>query len=136
MARNGEKTSKKELKLNKENNERTKPVSLYWLNVRNNKKEKAGVAFYQEQYGEFLLRIDKEPDEKRYYLKVTDSADDRINYQMDQVLKKPDGSFRKRQQVGKGYKTHLTEGLVLIQYANHIDDTIFLALDLEENLVA
>ena len=116
--------------------EPAKPLSLYWLNVRNNKQEKAGVAFYQEKYGEYFLRIDKEPDEKRYYLKATDSSQDRINFRMDQVLKKPDGTFRKRQQVGRGYKTHLTEGLVLIQYANHIDDTVFLALDLGERRAA
>ncbi|MEZ4743989.1 MAG: hypothetical protein R3B45_16335 [Bdellovibrionota bacterium] len=91
---------------------------LGWLDPRTNTIHHAGVGFYNEQYGEYLLKIDEEPSEKKYYLKPSDSEDNEIRYRMELVLKRKDGSFLKRQLVGEGYKSDDTNGNVFIDYGS------------------
>lgn len=91
---------------------------LGWLDPRDNSINHAGVSFYNSTYGEYLLKIDEEPNEKQYFLKPCASENDRITYRMELVLKRKNGSFRKRQLVGIGYSNTETDGNVFINYGS------------------
>lgn len=91
---------------------------LGWLDPRDNTVNHAGVSFYNPTYGEYLLKIDEEPNEKQYFLKPCASENDRISYRMELVLKRKDGSFLKRQLVGVGYSDEETNGNVFINYGS------------------
>ncbi len=92
---------------------------LGWLDPRNDTVHHAGVAFYNSSYGEYLLRVDEEPNEKQYFLKPFESnADGSINYRMELVIKRRNGQFLKRHLVGSGYSNHRTYGNVFIDYGS------------------
>ena len=91
---------------------------LGWLDPRNDTVNHAGISFYNPTYGEYLLKVDEEPSEKQYFLKPCSSEGDCITYRMELVLKRKDGSFRKRQLVGTGYSSAETDGSVLINYGS------------------
>ena len=91
---------------------------LGWLDPRDSSVNHAGVSFYNPTYGEYLLKIDEEPNEKQYFLKPCVSENDRITYRMELVLKHKNGSFRKRQLVGIGYSNAETDGNVFINYGS------------------
>ena len=92
--------------------------TLGWLDPRDNRVNYAGVSFYKPTYGEYLLKIDEESNEKRYFLKPSISENNRITYRMELVLKRKDGSFRKRQLVGSGYSNAETNGNVFVNYGS------------------
>ncbi len=93
-------------------------LTLGWLDPRDDSINHAGVSFYNPTYGEYLLKIDEEPSEKQYFLKPYASEDDHVTYRMELVLKHKDGSFRKRQLVGTGYRNADTDGSVFISYGS------------------
>ena len=91
---------------------------LNWLQPASKFMLPAGVAYYNAEYGEYFLKIDEEPAEKRYYLKATNSSQGRTEYRMELVIKNKDGRFLKRQKVGEGYRDETTEGNVYIDYGS------------------
>ena len=99
-------------------NKGAEALPLGWLDPRNNRINHAGVAFYNNSYGEYLLKIDEEPSEKQYFLKSTGSEGDRIEYRMELVIKRQNGRFLKRQRVGHGYSDKTTSGDVFVQYGS------------------
>lgn len=103
----------------KNNTENKKPETLYlaWLDPRDKKLRDAGVAFYNEQYGEYMLKIDEDYG-KRFFLKAISSNDNRTQYRMEMLLTKRNGDFLKRQCVGDGYSQRSTDGNIHIQYGS------------------
>ncbi len=93
-------------------------LTLGWLDKRDNTVNQAGVSFYNSNYGEYLLKIDEEPSEKQYFLKPYSSSGDKVEYRMEQVIKKKDGTFLKRQLVGQGYSDESTGGNVHVNYGS------------------
>lgn len=91
---------------------------LGWLDPRDSSVNHAGVSFYNSTYGEYLLKIDEEPSEKQYFLKPFGSEGERVNYRMELVIKRKDGTFLKRQLVGTGYSDEKTGGNVFINYGS------------------
>ena len=73
---------------------------LWWSDNEGNKTFPAGVAFYDERFGEYRLKIDIHP-ETRFYLKSVSCEGDRILYRVDVVIKK-DGRFKYRKPIGDG----------------------------------
>ena len=63
-------------------------LRLGWLNPVTNEVRNAGVAFYIEKFGEYILKIDEEPREKQYFLKPIKAENKSINYRMELVIKK------------------------------------------------
>lgn len=110
----------------KDINIRNEVFPLYWKNPRTKTTFPAGVAFYQEEYGEFHLKIDEEPSEKRYYLKPIEASEEKVKYRMELVMKDKDGKFLRRQTVGKG-SSHENE--ISVNYGSKYKD---LVLDLRE----
>ena len=101
---------------------------LGWLDPRDETILPAGVAFYNEEYGEFFLKIDEEPFEKQYFLKPYTSNEDKVKYHVELVIKNKGGKFLKRQKVGYGVKDANTEGRVHMHFGSKYK-TLVLALD-------
>jgi hypothetical protein len=98
-------------------NKKSETYYLSWLNPRDKKLRDAGVAFYNKEYGEYLLKVD-EDEGKQYYLKAISTSEGKTNYRMEMVLKRSNGSFLRRQCIGDGYSSILTDGNVHIQYGS------------------
>ncbi|MDE3270102.1 MAG: hypothetical protein OYH77_07445 [Pseudomonadota bacterium] len=97
---------------------KSEALTLGWLDPRDDSINYAGVSFYNHTYGEYLLKIDEEPSEKQYFLKPYACEDDHTIYRMELVIKRKDGSFRKRQLVGTGYSDAETDDCVFINYGS------------------
>ncbi len=92
---------------------------LGWMDPRNDIVHHAGVAFYNPNYGEYLLKIDEEPNEKQYFLKAFECSDDgSTSYRMELVIKRKNGQFLKRKLVGLGHRHKGTYGNVFIDYGS------------------
>lgn len=98
-------------------NKKQETFYLGWLDPRDQKIRDAGVAFYNDEYAEYFLKIDEDQG-KLFYLKPIGSNGSKTNYRMELVLKRNDGTFNKRQCVGDGYSSQTTEGNVHIQYGS------------------
>ena len=93
-------------------------MPLLWLDPRTKKYLPAGVAFFNPKYGEYLLKINEEASEKRYFLKPFAMEKDRVVYRMELVLKNKNGSFLRRQFVGEGTSKAQSYANVYINYGS------------------
>jgi hypothetical protein len=81
----------------------TKPLLLWWYDKNTNKNLPAGVAFYDEKFAEYRLKLDIHPD-TQYYLKPTGSQSEDVLYRAEVVIKK-DGKFHQRKVIGEEFLT-------------------------------
>ena len=95
-------------------NGKNKPIELWWFDKEEKSYEPAGVAFYDEKFGEYRLKIDINPD-TCYYLKPIATQEDQTSYRVEVVIKKSDGEFKFRRPVGKGYSNTMSSGDVVMQ---------------------
>ena len=56
--------------------EQTMPMYLWWTNKNRTRSYFAGVAFYEEGFGEYRLKIDCYPDRKLYLKKYRTEGDE------------------------------------------------------------
>lgn len=92
----------------------TKPLLLWWYDKNTNKNLPAGVAFYDEKFAEYRLKLDIHPD-TQYYLKPTGSQSEDVLYRAEVVIKK-DGKFHQRKVIGEGYSSKQTKGDVYVDF--------------------
>ena len=97
--------------------EKIETYYLSWKDPRDDSLRNAGVAFYNEKFGEFVLKIDEDCG-VQYFLRPTNANEERQCFRMEICLKKSDGKFLKRQSVGEGYKDATTEGNIHISYGS------------------
>ena len=117
----------KQIKTKREKSKSFSPLG--WLDPRTDKINQAGVAFYNEDYGEYYLKIDEEPREKQYYLKpVALEQSEKVFYRMELVVKNKRGKFIKRQCVGEGFSEASVGANVHIDYGSKFK-TLILFLD-------
>ena len=107
-----------------ENFEKPDAFHLAWRDPKSGISHAAGMAFYNEKYGEYFLRIDEEPSEKRYFLKPFSVEDEVTTFRMELVLKRNDGSFKKRVKVGEGVQSEQTSGNILINFGSKYKDLV------------
>ena len=93
-------------------NEQSQTFQLWWFDKEEKRHFPAGVAFYEEPYGEYRLKIDIHPN-SQYYLKAISSIGSKASYQVDVVLKR-NGKFKGRRPVGEGYSNELTKGDIIM----------------------
>lgn len=84
---------------------------LYWLSKSRNKRMPAGVAFYDEQFGEFRFRLDFFPNTD-LYLKATAYTDAGTRYRLEIVKKGSNGKFLRRLPVGSAYESENGETII------------------------
>lgn len=100
--------------MSKEQTKQAKPIQLWWFDKQTNNNIPAGVAFYDEKFDEYRLKLDVHP-ETQYYLKVSGSQNGDINFRAEVVIKK-DGKFHQRKIVGEGVSSKQTMGDVYIDF--------------------
>ena len=93
-------------------NKKNETIQLWWLDQQTQKHFPAGVAFHDEKFGEYRLKIDMHP-ENQYYLRPLNSTNDLINYRVEVVIKK-NGKFHQRKLVGEGYSSTGTNEDIII----------------------
>ena len=97
---------------NKIEQKQSERLNLYWLCNQTGRKHPAGVAFYNEDQGDYRLKIDVMPEDKVLYLKMVSVSDDVTYYRVEVAVKKS-GRAAHRAEVGSGY-------------AKQADSTIFI----------
>ena len=85
-----------------EQKQKTERLNLYWLCSQTGRKHPAGVAFFNEEQGDYRLKIDVMPDDKTLFLKAVSSNDDVTYYRIEAAVKKA-GRVVHRAEVGSGY---------------------------------
>ena len=103
--------------------------SLKWLDPKNLESLPAGVAFYNKDYGEYHLKIDEDPCDRTYYLKMSGYFDKILRYTLEQVIKIKKGKDKKRQTIGYGATSPGNPNEVHIRYGSKYK---ILVLDLRE----
>jgi len=92
----------------------TRPQLLWWFDKQSKRNIPAGVAFYDESFGEYRLKLDINPD-TQYYLRPTGAQNEMVEYRAEVVIKK-DGKFHQRKVVGVGYSSKETDGDIFIDF--------------------
>lgn len=100
--------------MNNEQVKYTKPHLLWWYEKDSNRNLPAGVAFYDDKFGEYRLKLDVHP-ETQYYLKPTGFQNEKVLYRAEVVIKK-DGKFHQRKVIGEGYSSEQTNNDIHIDF--------------------
>ena len=100
-------------------------LRLWWVDEK--KSSPAGVAFYNETFGEYQLKINILPD-TAFYLRPVSWEEGGGQYRVDVVIKKG-GKFKCRRPVGKGHSGVEDEDKIIIELEPY---TKLLVLSLEE----
>ena len=91
---------------------------LWWISPLNEKRQYAGVAFFDETYGEYRLRLDYEP-ETQLYLRPIGLINDKQLFKVE-IVRKRNGKFFKRFPVGEGVLGKDTDGEVHMELGPYI----------------
>ena len=89
---------------------------LWWINEKTKKRYHAGVAFRNEQFGVYHLKVDCYPD-RRLYLKDYKTKDDKILFRVEESIRIR--SRRVRKSIGDAYSNQDTKGdieMTLVPY--------------------
>ena len=101
---------------------RIQTLYLWWFDKEEKRYFHAGVAFYDEQYGEYRLKIDIHP-ENQYYLRPILSTGHEIRYRVEVVIKKG-GKFKDRKTIGEGYSNEFTQGDIFMNLGPYTRDLV------------
>ncbi len=82
--------------------QKSERLYLFWLCSQTGRKHPAGVAFFNNEQGDYRLKIDIMPDEKTLFLKVVSSSADTTYYRIEAAVKKA-GRVVHRAEIGSGY---------------------------------
>ena len=99
-------------------NEQKKIFNMGWLDPRTGQVFEAGVAIFNQMYGEYYLKIFEDDGHGQYYLKPVSSDGTRATYRVERVLKNSRGHFLKRSNVGDGHSGAETDGNIFINYGS------------------
>ena len=99
-------------------NEQKKVFEMGWLDPRTGQVFEAGVAVFNQMYGEYYLKIFEEDNNGQYFLKPIASDGAKATYRVERVLKNTRGYFIKRSHVGEGYSSDETNGNIFINYGS------------------
>lgn len=101
----------------------TRTYYLWWENTQTGKRTPAGVAFHNPEFGEFKIRMDSVElftqgenglEKAQIYCKAVGSHQERVEYRVEKVIKKPGQRFIKRFRIGDGYSDSTTNGEIHI----------------------
>lgn len=108
------------------NQEKTKTYYLSWIHPQTSKRINAGVAFYDEKYCEFRVKIDSLVGRK-LYLKAIKTDNESVIYRIDEVVKIKDKNVRISQ--GWGLRdSDKTMGHIHFEIAPHLGQTLELVI--------
>ncbi|MCB0308580.1 MAG: hypothetical protein KDD48_04355 [Bdellovibrionales bacterium] len=84
------------------NTQNDKPISLRWRDKDGSGETDAGVAFYEDNFNEYRLKVDMFPQSRRFYVKPVSVENGNVNYRVEMIDRKQNG---KRKTVGTGSPT-------------------------------
>lgn len=87
---------------NIEQKQKSERLNLFWLCSQTGRKHPAGVAFFNEEQGDYRLKIDVMPEDKTLFLKAVSMSDNVTYYRIEAAVKKA-GRVVHRSEVGSGY---------------------------------
>ena len=105
---------------------KTKKLYLFWSDEINDFRYIAGVAFREEEFGEYRLKVDSYPH-RRLYLKAVNTNEGRIDYRVDEVKKIKNDIIRC--QAGFGYGDKETNHDVVIHIVPHLGEKLILSFE-------
>lgn len=82
--------------------QKSERLNLYWLCAQTGRKHPAGVAFFNEEQGDYRLKIDVMPEDKTLYLKAISMGEDVTHYRVEAAVRKS-GRVVHRAEIGSGY---------------------------------
>jgi hypothetical protein len=92
-------------------------ISLWWMDQKTNTRQKAGVAFYEDKYGEYRLKIDfisaMQDRPSHIYLKAVGSENNKVLYRAEALVKKNSREVA-RFSVGEGYSSKETYNEIFV----------------------
>jgi hypothetical protein len=106
---------------------------LWWQSKDTGRRLPAGIAFFEEKFNEYRLKIDYlqailgGEKECPFYLRTIGQIDGRTLYRAEAVVKR-DGKFHSRRVVGEGYLSAETDGEVYVDFGP-MEKTLVLSLD-------
>jgi hypothetical protein len=89
-------------------NEKSELFQLWWFDPTTGKNLPAGVAFHDEKFGEYRLKIDMLPD-SQIYLRPLSTQEQSVYYRAEVAIKR-NGKFVQRKQVGEGWSSTKIKG--------------------------
>lgn len=95
-----------------------KKVRLSWLDPRTGDTLPAGFAVYNENKGDYFLKIDEEPQNRHFYLKPNQFSDGTTRYRLEMVILDSRHKPQKRRYVGNGESTIYTNDNIHINYGS------------------
>lgn len=100
--------------------EKAEKFYLWWKDRNSDHRLPAGVAFYEEKYGEYRLKIDflqalQDKKDHQFYLKPIGSVENRLLFRAEAVLKK-DGKYAGRRTIGEGVCSKETNNEVYVDF--------------------
>ena len=81
---------------------------LWWLDPKNGTRKPAGVGFFDNEFGDYRLKLDFFP-ECKYYLRCVGGDSATVRYRLEVVHRNKDGKFMRRVPVGDGCVTTQNE---------------------------
>jgi hypothetical protein len=85
----------------KANEQKSEKFNLHWLCPHTGRRVPAGVAFYNQQQGDYRLKLDVMPEEKMLYLKASSASDNRTRFRVESAVKRG-GQVTHRAEIGSG----------------------------------
>ncbi|OQW48794.1 MAG: hypothetical protein A4S09_13430 [Proteobacteria bacterium SG_bin7] len=81
---------------------KSEKLSLKWLCPLTGKTHPAGVAFYNQDQGDYRLKVDMLPEDKVLYLKTSSMTEGKVFYRIEAAVRR-NGRVTHRAEVGTGY---------------------------------
>jgi hypothetical protein len=97
---------------------KNKTIKLAWYDPRNGEIFPAGFAVFNENKGDYFLKIFEESEKRHFYLKPSEYSDGTTRYRMEMVLLDSNNKPTKRRFVGIGESTPYTNKNIHINYGS------------------
>ncbi len=95
-----------------------KEYPLGWYDPRSGEIFHAGFAVYNEDRGDYFLKIAEEADKRQFYLKLSGHQDGNTSYRLEMVTGNFHQKLMKRMVVGQGESTPYTNNNIHINYGS------------------
>ncbi len=94
---------------------------LWWLNEQTRKSQHAGVAYYNEEQGDYYLYLSYLPHDKRYRytLRPFETLNDVTLYRVERTEKVANKNVVRRKKVGDAISSKKTNGDIYIDLGPH-----------------
>ncbi len=105
------------------NQRKMKKENLIWMDPQTGEKYHAGVAFFEDRFGEYRMILDA--PRTILYLRPQSSENDKIAYTVHAPIEK-NGKFAARVLVGNGYSDEGTNGQVYMKIGRYLPQRLVL----------